>query len=607
MESILNFRRLAFTALLASLAGCGGSGGPSAASNNGVTQVSGAVVKGPVANATVCAYEVSGGTKGSQLGCDQTDTSGNYALDVPLANGLVLLEASGGGYIDETTGAPTDLSGTLRSVFAANGASVTAVATPLTTLAVNSALAAGPLNASSWSTYLQSVLTAFNLPATLDLVGSQPDFAAAADAYAQALKVVSRMVADGTPLATLLDTTQPADLSTAYANAAAALASGSGSTDGGGGTGPAGQVSATGTLAVAGGPNSSFAPQADGFEVRVTEEGVKYRFYRDNHKTEGGVTTTLTSYLEVRLDLKGSVLSAAYNDPQTASQWPVFCSTGCAAAIAVETPAGETHPVTLRLTDLKLGTITLNGSLTGDAEGATWRVQDLPRTTDGFVKYNGVDLPIVTAQYSVLSNDSYAQRRAVLRPGNGTILSIEAVDGAASPLVSYQTSSGFEMCLSNCPVTLTESDSGVAVAFNSTPLSSGAVLDNTVFIGRTQGTLTSSTLGSFTPLKDRVESLNAQTTYVFDRLGANVQDGIAMVSVSFEGNAANSVTVTTGVGTIIYQCFKEASSFLGVPACAGLSLGNDRRSVTFANTTLSNLLVQGSSMTLNGTLKARGL
>lgn len=610
MELLVNFRRLAFTALLSSLAACGGDGDSPPASNTpsspGLTHVSGAVVKGPVANATVCAYELSGGVKGARLGrCSQTDAAGNYGLDVPLATGLVLLEARGGRYIDETTAAATDLSGTLRSVVGANGASMTAVATPLTTLAVNSALAAGPLNAGSWATHLQSVLTAFSLPATLDLVGSRPDFSATADAYAQALRVVSRMVADGTSLATLLGTTQPALLSAAYADAAAALASGSGGNGNGGGDGGSpGQVSATGTLAVSGGPSSSFAPQADGFEVQVNAEGVKYRFYRDNRKTEGGVTTTLTSYLEVKLDLAGVVRSVAYNDPQTILQAPVLCVINCGAGIAVETPAGATHPVTLRLTNVQLGTLTLNGSLTGDAAGATWRVQDLPRTTDGFVKFNGVDQAIATARYSVISVGGITRRSATLLLSNGATVGVEATDGAPSPVVSYLSGGNIQICVSNCAATLNASGSGVTVAFNGTQLSGGAVLANTVFIGQTQGTLTSSTLGSFSPVKDSVESLNARTTYVFDVFGTSAQDGISMVSVSFDGNVATAVTLTTGIGTTSYQCFKEASSFLGVPACAGLSLGSDRRSVTFANTALGN---RQGSVTLNGTLTARGL
>lgn len=588
------FKKAASFMLLACLAACGGGSETGAGPGGGspsVTHVTGVVAKGPVAGATLCAYGIAGGTKGAQLGnCTTTNASGAYALDVPVAAGLVLLEATGGSYLDEATAVNTGLSQTMRSLVAASGTSATATVTPLTTLAVNAVLAGGPVTASGLASHVNAVLTAFALPATLDILAKAPDFATSGDVYAHSLAVISRMVADGTTLAAILGTTNPADLASAYAAAAAAIASeGSGA------------ASATGSLTVAGGPNSTFTPQADGFEVSVNQDGVKYRFYRDNKTTQGGAEITLTAYLEVKVNLQGAIYSVVYNDPQTIMQAPVFCLTNCAAGISIETPAGASHPLTLRLNGVQLGTVTLNGSLTGDVNGALWRVQDLPRSTEGAVRLNGADQAITKARYTKTTVAGSTQHSAAITLSDGAIVNVDFTEGTASPVVTYQLGSSFGICLSNCPATVTSNSDGAVIALNDTPLSNGSVLGNSVVIAKTKGTLNTSTLGAFSPQQDKVSSVNGKTTYSFEVPGTAAQAG-GMVSVTFEGGVAISATLNAGMS--FYSCFKEAIPLFGAPACTGLSLGSDRRTVTFAGTTLANKL---GSLTANGTLKAQGL
>jgi hypothetical protein len=94
---------VAFVAGTSLLLACGG-GGTSAASAPGGS-ISGAVVKGPVSRATVTAFGVSGGTMGAQLGSATTDGSGHFTMTVGSSGGPLVLQATGGSYADEATGA----------------------------------------------------------------------------------------------------------------------------------------------------------------------------------------------------------------------------------------------------------------------------------------------------------------------------------------------------------------------------------------------------------------------------------------------------------------------------------------------------------------------
>lgn len=90
---------------LAVIAACGGSeGGSDLVSDTSSGVISGTATKGPIANATVTAYSVSGGHVGDRIGTATTDASGNFTLTVGNHAGAVMLRVSGGSYIDEATG-----------------------------------------------------------------------------------------------------------------------------------------------------------------------------------------------------------------------------------------------------------------------------------------------------------------------------------------------------------------------------------------------------------------------------------------------------------------------------------------------------------------------
>ncbi|MGC1453565.1 MAG: hypothetical protein WA946_00035 [Nitrospirota bacterium] len=113
MRRLKNLKSImALTLLIGSLSllfGCGGSSSSTAPAVNGGTtgangMVSGTAVKGPVDGGTVTAYAVSNGAMGTQLASGTTDAQGNFSMSVGTYSGPVMLQMSGGTYIDEATG-----------------------------------------------------------------------------------------------------------------------------------------------------------------------------------------------------------------------------------------------------------------------------------------------------------------------------------------------------------------------------------------------------------------------------------------------------------------------------------------------------------------------
>lgn len=168
--------------------------------------VEGAVVKGPVAGAQVCAYSLAATGRGAALGCATTGADGRYTLRLDHT-GPVLLEASGGSYTDEATGQPgVPLAVPLQAIGrVAAGQPVGIVPTPLTTLALRRARATGPLDWAGYVAAADAVAAAFGLPAGLLQSGRVPDVdAATTDPHGQALRGISRMLERGATLDGLL-------------------------------------------------------------------------------------------------------------------------------------------------------------------------------------------------------------------------------------------------------------------------------------------------------------------------------------------------------------------------------------------------------------------
>jgi hypothetical protein len=124
-------------------AACGGGG--DGVGSGGTGFISGSVIEGPVANATVNAYAVANGQTGAALGFATTDGNGNFTLSIGSYSGPLMLQASGGTFRDEATGALMTMAigdvvtAALPSV--ASGATVSGVqVTPVTSMAQTRAL-----------------------------------------------------------------------------------------------------------------------------------------------------------------------------------------------------------------------------------------------------------------------------------------------------------------------------------------------------------------------------------------------------------------------------------------------------------------------------------
>ena len=130
------------------LAGCGGGGGGSVDPAALPVFVAGAVSKGPVSGARVCAvWVVAGVPEAATETCAQSGADGAYALEMPRRTGLLAVTATGGAYRDEATGATTPLRA-LRGAVAFDGVgnNVTAQVTALTEIMVQRAQARGRLD-----------------------------------------------------------------------------------------------------------------------------------------------------------------------------------------------------------------------------------------------------------------------------------------------------------------------------------------------------------------------------------------------------------------------------------------------------------------------------
>lgn len=135
-SSIPLFIAAVATALLQ--AACGGGGDGVGSGGTGI--ISGAVVKGPAANATVSAYALADGQAGAALGSAVTDANGNFTLPIGSYSGPLMLQASAGTYRDEASGAlmtmPSGDVMTAALASVARGASVSGIqVTPVTSMA----------------------------------------------------------------------------------------------------------------------------------------------------------------------------------------------------------------------------------------------------------------------------------------------------------------------------------------------------------------------------------------------------------------------------------------------------------------------------------------
>lgn len=172
------------------LVACGGGDSITAATAvPATTTIAGAAVKGPVSGATVTIRKASDGTV---VGTTTTGTGGSYSLSVPY-QGDVIVEISGGTYVDEATNVSTPLAAPLKAVLTANGGNVTGVVTPLTTMAFTNAFptATTPVSATTFNSHATNLANQFQLTG-VDLTTTTPAVTGTTNAYGKVLAGLSK-------------------------------------------------------------------------------------------------------------------------------------------------------------------------------------------------------------------------------------------------------------------------------------------------------------------------------------------------------------------------------------------------------------------------------
>ncbi|HYP67527.1 MAG TPA: hypothetical protein VEP67_04670, partial [Thiobacillaceae bacterium] len=88
-------RILLSTLILTLLAACGGGGGGGGGGTATQGSVSGTATKGAMSNATVTAFAISNGLKGTQIRTTTTDGNGNFSMNTGSYGGPMMLQVSG--------------------------------------------------------------------------------------------------------------------------------------------------------------------------------------------------------------------------------------------------------------------------------------------------------------------------------------------------------------------------------------------------------------------------------------------------------------------------------------------------------------------------------
>jgi hypothetical protein len=184
-----------------------------------------------------------------------------------------------------------------------------------------------------------------------------------------------------------------------------------------------------------------------------------------------------------------------------------------------------------------------------------------------------------------------------LQRNGGTAITVDRVLPPAS----------LAACATACNVSLADG-SGTRITFANTPLSGGLVLNGTVDYARTSGSLTTNdALGGFTPVSSTIESLNDTRTLTFNVLGTAAQAGFSLVTVEVKGGRVVRAQATVGIGSQVLSCF-DNGTVIGIPACTGVTVAADGRTVTFNNAVLRGgaVGVAARNVTFNGTVAAKG-
>jgi hypothetical protein len=374
-------KRLALVAIspiVLALAACGNDDTPAS-----VTTLSGQVVKGPVGGSTVCAYAVSGGVKATAtvVPCVTSDAvTGNYSLGNITYTGDMIVEATGGTYKDEATGATVTISTPLKTMVVAQGGATTGMITPLTTIALSTTpnLTSAAFGQAAANVAAQAGLSAVNILTTAPTYGANGT--TATNAYAAMLGAISQYqkTSGGTLAAALTAWTTPANQAAfqaalnAYSTAASVLAANLPSVL---------NFAATGTaysFAVSSGAGASATTVGGGLAstgFTLTGPGAGFSGFTGilldvaGMKSVSFISSSFTPLktLYISIDSSGSTVNYNVSYNENDKQWKYSCKgSACASKVVIDNASK-----TATLTDVTMtadtstgatGTIVANGS-----------------------------------------------------------------------------------------------------------------------------------------------------------------------------------------------------------------------------------------------------
>jgi hypothetical protein len=140
VNSAMNKSGVTMTEMQALVNMLNGSTGQIGTGGTTTGMMSGTAVKGPVGTATVTAYAIADGMMGAQIGSTTTDANGNFSVPMGTYAGSVMLQMTGGTYMDEATSSTMPMmSGDVLTACVpavTSGSTTTGIQmTPLTTMA----------------------------------------------------------------------------------------------------------------------------------------------------------------------------------------------------------------------------------------------------------------------------------------------------------------------------------------------------------------------------------------------------------------------------------------------------------------------------------------
>ncbi len=603
------------------------------------TTVGGAVVKGPVSGAQVCAYTVLANARGAALGsCTTSDSTGTYSLSVPAGSGPLWLEATGGSYTDEATAASATLpaGSALTAIVTANGGTVTSMLTPLTTLALNAAAASagssGTLDALAYSAAATQLLASFNLPAGLDIGGTLPSFGTGINSYGTALTVISQMVANGLPLATLLSTTQPSTLAAAYAAAAEPPApppppppTGSGSIT------ATGSVSSTGgveTFVPRAAPGGTTAPFGTSVSTAGGSSAEVYTFTNTIRAIgSGGAGVLATQAFTVTLT-RGQLsvfFLEVFADGRSINR---FCTLPCSGVTL--TPTANGSGVSLSFTNASmelslLGTsvpnppttpVVMNGSLTGDMPGGYAFVSQLPRATTGSLSLDGTAEPVLFAEVGYDGQAPLADRllfpAVTLSTAQGTLTVSRVAAETPYYFARFVTRVGGEnFGLRVTADALVSTPNGYAINLDAATLTASGspprskLVTAQVSVGKASGSVAIGGEGNFVAQLSYLTGNSQSITYEFRAPPGPGGFAFSNIVVTLKAGVVTQFSAATPAGKA-YSCDGTGSLFMA--RCAGtVTVSADLRTLSFNGFRAGATLSPNATISFEGSLTAAGL